>query len=269
MASSKTIERPSLASFLDELQSRGRYTFTRDEAAAGGWRSDATFQAAVRRLKEKERVVTPRRGFHVLVPLEYRTAGAPPASWFIDGLMSYLGQRYYVGLLSAAAIHGAAHQQPMAFQVVTDRPTKPAHAGRVRIQFHMRRDFESAETKPVQTETGTMRVATPEMTAFDLVRFARAAGHWSNVATVLAELSEKLDPAALRSLAEHAGVSDVQRLGYLLDFVDARQRSAPLRSWLESQRLRPVRLQAERPKGRAQADASWRVIPNVRIEPDR
>jgi len=31
-----------------------------------------------------------------------------------------------VGVLSAAAIHGAAHQQPMIFQVVTDKPTRPA-----------------------------------------------------------------------------------------------------------------------------------------------
>ena len=31
--------------------------------------------------------------------------GSPPASWFIDDLLEYLGQSYYVGLLSAAEIH--------------------------------------------------------------------------------------------------------------------------------------------------------------------
>jgi hypothetical protein len=57
-----------------------------------------------------------KRRFNFPRPLEYREAGGPPASWFIDDLMRFLGQPYYVGLLSAAAIHGAAHQQPMVFQ---------------------------------------------------------------------------------------------------------------------------------------------------------
>jgi hypothetical protein len=50
-------------------------------------------------------------GVAVVVPPEYREAGCPPASWFIHDLMRFLGQPYYVALLTAAAIHGAAHQQ--------------------------------------------------------------------------------------------------------------------------------------------------------------
>lgn len=51
--------------------------------------------------------------------------------------MHHLDQPYYVGLLSAAAIHGASHHQPMAFQVVTDKPTREMHAGKVTIRFSM------------------------------------------------------------------------------------------------------------------------------------
>ncbi len=36
-----------------------------------------------------------------------RVAGCPPARWFIDDLIGFLGQSYYVGLLSAAAISTA------------------------------------------------------------------------------------------------------------------------------------------------------------------
>jgi hypothetical protein len=74
-------------------------------------------KTALRRLKEQGRIVSPRRGFYVVVPPEYRAAGSPPASWFIDELMRYLDQPYYVGLLSAAAIHSASRQQSMVFQV--------------------------------------------------------------------------------------------------------------------------------------------------------
>lgn len=77
----------------------------------------------------------PRREFYVVVPPEYRATGSPPASWFIDELMRHLEQPYYVGLLSAAAIHGASHQQPMTFQVVTSRSTREMRTGKVIIRF--------------------------------------------------------------------------------------------------------------------------------------
>ena len=55
----------------------------------------------------KRRLVVPRRGFFVIVPLEYRQSAAPPPDWYIDALMKSCGRQYYVGLLSAAALHGA------------------------------------------------------------------------------------------------------------------------------------------------------------------
>jgi hypothetical protein len=94
-----------------------------------------------------------------VVPREYRAAGCPPASWFIDDLMRHMGRRYYVGLLTAAALHGAGHQQPMAFQVMADSAERDIEVGRVRIDFHMSSVFDGAATEPMQTETGTMLLA--------------------------------------------------------------------------------------------------------------
>lgn len=269
MALRRSPSHRSLTALVDDLQARGRYTFTREEASSRGRRSGAGLRSAVRRLKGRGRIASPRRGFHVVVPVEYRSAGAPPASWFVDDLMKFLRQPYYVGLLSAAAIHGAAHQQPMAFQVVTDRPTRSARIGRVRFEFHMRRDFGAAATTTTRTETGSMRVATPEMTAFDLLRFVGAAGHLDNVATVLAELAEKIDPDRLVKLAERASLAEVQRLGYVLEAVGAGDVAEPLSQWFESQRRRPVLLAPGRPRGKSSADPRWRVISNVRIDVDR
>jgi predicted transcriptional regulator of viral defense system len=185
----------SLTAFVNDLQSLGRYTFTRTDAAALMVITALALEAALRRLKKRGRIANPRRGFYVVVPLEYREAGCPPASWFIHNLMGFLGQSYYVGLLSAAASHGAGHQQPMVFQVITDRATRTASAGRVRIDFHVSLKIEKVPVVEVQTEMGTMRISTPEATAFDLVRYPAASGYIGNVATVLSELSEKLDPA--------------------------------------------------------------------------
>jgi predicted transcriptional regulator of viral defense system len=260
----------SLTAFVEDLQARGRYTFTRADAASGNQRSEVALEAALRRLKRRGRIASPRRGFYVLVPVEYREAGCPPASWFIDDLMRYLKQPYYVGLLSAAAIHGAAHQQPMVFQVVTNRPTRAARAGRVRIAFHMSRIIKLAPLAEVQTETGSMRVSSPEATAFDLVRFAPAAGHLDNVATVLGELAEKLDLAALATLAHAYPAPDAQRLGYLLEQLGKTELAESLMASLEARRHRPVLLAPGQAHDRSQSstDPRWRVIPNVIVEAD-
>lgn len=253
--------------WVEKIQSKGRYTFTRAEAESGAGRSFVGAQSALRRLKQQGRIVSPRRGFYIVVPPEYRAAGSPPASWFIDDLMRFMGQPYYVGLLSAAALHGAAHQQPMIFQVVTSMAADEAHAGKVTIRFTMSGLVEQLPTTQQQTETGTMRVATPETCAFDLVRYPAAAGHLSNVATVLVELAERLDPQALVGIAPLVRTADVQRLGYLLDAVGQGQVAAPLVSWLGSRRPHTVLLHPGA-AGKGAPDPRWQVVKNVELEVD-
>ena len=122
--------RRTLNHLVDELQRSGRYSFTADEALASWSGSESALWRACSRLEKQGRIVSPRRGFYAIVPLEYRSAGAPPPEWYIDALMRFQGGSYYVGLLTAAALHGAAHQQVQAFQVVTDRTLCDVYVGR-------------------------------------------------------------------------------------------------------------------------------------------
>jgi len=268
MAHLNTRRLEAVSTFVDRLQATGRYTFSVAEVRAALSASEIALGSALRRLKRRGRIVSPRRGFCVIVPIEYRAAGSPPASWFIDDLMRFLGQPYYVALLSAAAVHGAAHQQPMMFQVLTDRPTRGGEAGRVRIEFHMSKSVAGTPTVQAQTETGTMSVATPESTAFDLVRFSAACGGWSNVATVLLELSERLEPVALGAVAELHKTPDVQRLGYLLDHAGQPHLAESLLRVLHSKRYRTVMLSSDAPPIEGGTAGPWRVIPNVEVEID-
>lgn len=212
--------------------------------------------------------MSPRRGFYVIVPPEYTSTGSPPASWFVDDLMAYLGQPYYVGLLSAAAIHGAAHQHPQVFQVVTTRPTAPMTAGRVRLEFYRKRSFAQTSTASVNTDTGTMRVSTPESTVFDLVRHVDACGHLDNVATAIAELAEVLRPRALADAAAAAHLTEVQRAGYLLELAGQEELARSLEGFL---RERPVPQTLLRPGVVAEGaprSARWKLDLNERVEPD-
>ena len=252
------------------LQAQGRYTFTRGEAAEGFGRADLGLTKALGRLARKRRIVSPRRGFYVIVPAEFDIPGSPPADWFIDDLMGYIGHSYYVGLLTAAAYHGAAHQQPQRFQVVADVPLRPVRVGRVHIVFVKKEGIEDWPVQRINTSTGTMAVSTPEATALDLVRYASVAGHLSNVATVLSELAEKIDPGKLVAVVEETGVemTVAQRLGYLLELIEMGDTAAPLAAWVSERSPRLVPLRPGRPDGDAPTDARWRIRINADVEPD-
>ncbi len=269
MANQDAIAPEAVSAFVEGLQATGTYTFSKADVRDALPTSEIAIDNALRRLKKRGRIVAPRRGFYVVVPTEYKTAGSPPPSWFIDDLMRFLDQPYYVGLLSAAAIHGASHQQPMTFQVVTDRPTRQGMAGRAHVTFHMSRQVAETAVARVQTETGTMAVSTPESTAFDLVRFPAASGGWSNVATVLLELAERLEPEALSAVAQLRKTPEIQRLGYLLDQTGQPRLADPLLRVLGSKRYRPVALASDAPRSGADAVSPWRVIPNLEVEIDQ
>ncbi len=259
--------RQTMANWVEKLQSQGKYSFTRSDVESETGRTFTAVQTALRRLKEQNRIVSPRRGFYVIIPPEYWVTGSIPASWFIDDLMRFMNQPYYVGLLSAAAIYGAAHQQPMIFQVVTDKPTRPASAGNNLIQFSM---CSMVSTKPVnmiQTETGTIPVSTPETTAFDLVRYQEAAGHINNIATVLTELAMQIEVKALIRIAKVVRVPDVQRLGYILDSIGEKRLGDSLAEWLKRKSVQSVKLcPGEEPFGRI--NNRWKVRVSEFLEPD-
>lgn len=260
----------SLPEYVDRLQQSGRYTFAREDAIRDLPLSPVAIKRAAERLFAQGRVVNPRRGFFVVVPLEYKSAGAPPASWFIDALMRFHGLPYYVGLLSAAALHGATSQQPQEFQVITNRQLRPAPVGRGRIRFLMKKNLERTPVTAVKTETGSMRVSTPEATAVDLVRYAEHAGGWNNVAEVLADLAEKIDPDRLAEAARtDDDVAAAQRLGYLLGQAGAEDKAGPLLNWVEAERPRTVSLRPDRPAANATRDRRWRLLVNELTEVER
>ena len=255
--------------WVDAQQSLGRYTFLREQAVAGSGLSPEGVKKALQRLARRGRVLKVKDYFYVIVPLEYQSAGAPPVSWFVHDLMAAMELPYYVGLLTAAAQHGASHQQPQEFQVITDRSVRPLTVGRTRIRFFASKFAVHAAAANIKTPTGSMRVATPETTAVDLVRFVRAAGHLGNVATVLAELSPLLNPkkllAAVRLVDD---VSNARRLGYLLDHVRARPVAEPIHAWVERQSTRPVPLQSGRSVATAAENRRWHVLVNQAIDVD-
>lgn len=253
---------------MEDLQASGRYTFTATEAVrATGGTATGVYQAA-RRLASSGKLAKLRSGFYAIVPPEHRAAGSTPAAWFVDDLMAFHGRPYYVGLLTAAGLHGASHQAAMEFQVLTDSPLRSLEAGRVRVRFFQSHSVSAVPVVRVNTPTGTMAVSTPEATALDLVRYRRRVGGLSQVATVLAELAEQIDPHLLPRVAEHMEISVAQRTGYLLEQVADEALVEPLARWLETTKVFPVPLRPDLPRSDAERNERWCVIVNDIVEPD-
>jgi len=69
----------TLESWIDGLQARGRYSFSRSEAVRDCGMSALAVTKALQRAVRSGRLVRPKEYFFVIVPLEYRAAGAPPS----------------------------------------------------------------------------------------------------------------------------------------------------------------------------------------------
>jgi predicted transcriptional regulator of viral defense system len=254
--------------FVEHLLGQGKYTFTRQEAERRLRRSRPAAYMALHRLVKAGWLVMPRSGFYVIVDPQHRAAGTLPPEWFIHELMKHAGRPYYVGLLSAAQFHGAAHHRPQEFQVIIpERAIRPIRTGNVQIRFYGKGSFDRSQIQDAKTPTGFMKVATPETTAWDLVRYFKAAGGLENVATVLSELAEKLDEKRLREIVKrHGEVIVAQRLGYLLDRLGRPNLAKVLAAWVAEAPLRP--LDPGSPVEGASESRKWHLLVNAKLEPE-
>jgi AbiEi antitoxin C-terminal domain len=119
-----------------------------------------------------------------------------------------------------------------------------------------------ASTRP----RGTIRVSTVEATAIDLVGYERHAGGLDQVATVLAELAEHIDPERLVVAAKTAPVSWAQRLGYLLELVDAGASTESLKAYVRKAAKDTTPLLPGTSHVKAPQQKVWRLYVNAEAE---
>lgn len=252
--------------YVSSLASRGRYHFSsRDAQAALGVSADAA-KLALNRLAKQEIIASPARGFYIIVPPEYRSLGCLPADQFIPELMKRLGLHYYAGLLSAAQYHGAAHYRPQEFQVFLAKSRRPIKCGSVRVAFMMRKRIMEVPVQSLNTPRGTIMISTPEATALDLIGYQDYAGGLNQVATVLAELVEQIDPEKLAVAAATAPVPWAQRLGYLLENVGGGEKTGSLRAYVRKHVRRSASLLPGGSNERGRRDSDWKLYINTEIE---
>jgi predicted transcriptional regulator of viral defense system len=265
----KTATSSDLPSWVDSRQEQGLYFFTREEAISTLPLTVEAFKKAAARLSKKNRILRIRSGFFVIIPLEYRSTGILPAEWFIADLMAYLGQPYYVGLLSAASLQGAAHQQPQQFQVVTTAPQREVRKKALAIRFFFKTNFNATPVNQIKVQTGYISVSSPEATAIDLIRYARSIGGLDRVITVLQELAESMDAAKLIEAVKAEGnLVCAQRLGWLVEKAGYPAQVIDMARLIEDKEPPFTRLDSSLPAGKAEKNTRWRLLLNTNVEGD-
>ena len=256
-----------LEKYLTEVRSQGRYAFTVGELKNNFNVSGQALQQNLFRLKRKKEIAFIRQGFYVVIPPEYSKLGMLPPYLFIDDLMKSLDKPYYVGLLSAAALHGAAHQQPTGYTVITQIPP-PRSIEKLKIIFFSKQEFLQDGIIRKNTPAGYINVSSPELTALDFFNYIHKFGI-NRITTILQELSEEMKPSRLQKIAvQYPITAALQRLGYILEKETTSEKlSDTLWKTLNKRVFFPVPLSPQKGK-KGKIDSRWKVIINMEIESD-
>lgn len=258
-----------VSDLLDSFQRRGLYCFDRSKVEQSLPVSPAAVGKSLERLAAKGRIKRIRRSFHAIIPVEFDSQGMPPFDWFIDDLMRYLDLPYHLGLLSAAALYGAAHQQVQQLQIITPRQERPIELPGLSIRFFRKHDFPSTPLQSHKGHSGMLPVSSPEATALDLIRYSRHIGGLDSVLTVLSELAESLQPEKLAAAATESETALVQRLGWLLDHLGQTLLSDALLAAIPtSQTLPRAKLDPTASRVGHTSRNRWRIVENTALEAD-
>ena len=264
----------TLQKWIKDRAIHGFPTFSiEDVRETGMYSSEQILQNELYRLCSNKTIASVYRGFYVIIPVQYVLRGSVPATYYIDQLMAYLSKPYYVCMLSAAELLGAAHQRPQQFSVMTTFPKRRVISTRnVIIDWFYREELPEDALITKNTETGTIRISNPLLTAADLVQYQQHVGGLSLVATILEELSEQINiKSQFASLASFVKKVTWQRLGYILEHVVEENELADelyeqIRNLPGSLMYMPLSTSAE--DNTSERNSRWKIKINVQIEKD-
>lgn len=264
----------SLAVWAEALLAQGRYGFSLSELKEkNAALSDSAIKFALKRLSDKGKVLSIFKGYYLIIPPQYASKGILPPHLYLDAFMNHLGRPYYVALLNAAVFHGAAHQQPQEYFVVTSFPVlRPTKKKGLKLNYISVKNIPGVLLEKQKTEAGYLNISNAALTACDLVQYEKRIGGINRAATVLNELAEAIKPADFSpALLQHSHVTALQRVGYLLETVcHKRELADELFASIEKEKLKLFRIPLK-PGKDIQGHSSgnrWKVIVNTEIEID-
>jgi predicted transcriptional regulator of viral defense system len=257
----------NLNTYIFELLANGRYFFTKEDILSKLSLTAQQFKYQAYRLSQKKFIKRLIHDFYMIIPAEHKNLGGLPPHWIIDSLMRYLGEDYYIALLSSASIYGATEQQPMVYQVITNAQRRNIKLARSIIEFHSFKECEFAATDKISSPAGYAQISTKEQTMLDLIRFYNVCGYLSNCANVIKELAKQCDEASFIKVVQNEKNNAVlQRLGFILEITDNKNLSTLLRQELSNRIIQQVYLRPDFQVKTGEYNEDFKIIINDEIE---
>ena len=258
------------ADYIRSLRTNGKYAFTIDDLVRDIPKPMKNIRKNLDNLREKGDIINVRRGFFAIIPDEYKNMGVIPVEFYIDVLMKYLCKNYYVGLYSAAMFHGAAHQQPQEFYVISEKPRPKTTANEnYLINFIEKSNFPLFGIEKKKTDTGYFNISSKELTFLDLIYFEQAMGGFNRIISILEELSESINLTKMKEAVKNDyPLSVFQRAGYIAENVlDNTKLATVFENKLAKSNPRTKLLKSSGEKN-GEKNVKWNLIINTEIESD-
>ncbi|MFA5859624.1 MAG: type IV toxin-antitoxin system AbiEi family antitoxin [Elusimicrobiota bacterium] len=258
--------------YIENLQSKGRYSFALHEIIDKFNKKHSAIRMALFRLAKRKKVISVINGFYVIIPPEYSTNGILSPYLFIDDLMGYLKRRYYLGLLTAAVFHGSSHQQPQELYVVTSKPSmRMINVNNLKINFISKNSGNIKGLEERKTDSGYIKISGPVLTAVDLLQLNKYVGGLNRVVEIIGDMTSKFDKHEITKLGPgDVPLSVVQRLGYILETILRKKTVADLVWKAYGKRInRSIALNPMNKSAEFKRNNRWKIIVNESLESEK
>jgi len=202
--------------------------------------------------------------------------------FYIETLMQHLKREYYVALLSAVEVHLSPKEalQANEITIITSLPPlRDSFRGESKIRCLVKKEIKNLKeigvkrkTLPFSIEERTLRVASLELTAVDLLLYEKEIGGIQKAVEVIQRIKKHLSWQELPTeVILSTPVSIFQRLGYVLSFIKEKELAERLKERVLStgKKFRRTLLKTDVPeKGGEPFCPIWKIVVNISLQND-
>ena len=261
----------SITEYIKHLQSFEEYAFSWEEVLENCKSPVSTLRKELNRLAKKNEITNLRKGFYLILPPRYQQMGKLPIQLYIEKLLKYLERDYYLGLYSAAAIHGASHQRIQQEYIITKpQVLRDIEKGNNRIRFFISENWSTNNIVEKKSDAGKFKVSSPALTAVDLIYYQTKIGGANRILANLEELFEKITNDDLtKLLAWYPYKSALQRLGFFMEETNASEELIELiYQHLQKDSFYPALLSPTQGQRPGKTGNRWKIDVNIKLESD-
>ena len=260
-----------VSEYIRYLQSYEEYSFSLDELRKNTKAPASSIRKELSKLGKDKQILNLRKGYYLIIPPRYQHFGKLPINLYVDKLFKSLDKSYYLGYYSAAAYHGAAHQQIQQDYVLTTPPAlRDISKENVQIRFFNTSVWPQKNIIKQKSDSGYFNISSPALTFADLVENQQPLGGLNRMMAVLEELSEIMDESDIKKLLSwYKNKSVLQRMGFLLEEISKNGKNhSYIFEFLSQASYYPVLLSPSKDQRAGSTGNKWKVDVNQIIESD-